>query len=66
MNKGVISGEDFSCQKCDYLLIKIISKLPLKNMDNVQLISCAGSKVSVFTANNLKSLTSLYPGWQSD
>ncbi len=63
MNKGIASGEDLPYFKNARMIIldeNNIPELSLKNMDNVQLISCAGSKVSVFTANNLKSLTSLY------
>ncbi len=63
MNKGITSGEDLSYFQNARMIIldeNNIPKLLLKNMDNVQLISCAGSKVSVFTAENLKSLTSLY------
>lgn len=63
MNKGITSAEDLSYFKNVKMIIldeNNIPKISLKNMDGVQLISCAGSKVSIFMAENLKSLTSLY------
>lgn len=63
MNKGITSAEEVSYFKNARMIILDQNNIPqisLKNMDQVQLISCAGSKVSVFTAENLKSLTSLY------
>ncbi|WP_294201707.1 leucine-rich repeat domain-containing protein [Chryseobacterium endophyticum] len=63
MNKGITSVEDVSYFKNARMIIldqNNIPRISLKNMDKVQLISCAGSKVAVFTAENLKSLTSLY------
>ncbi|WP_294299026.1 leucine-rich repeat domain-containing protein [uncultured Chryseobacterium sp.] len=63
MGKGITSAEDVSYFKNVRMIIldqNNIRRISLKDMDKVQLISCAGSKVSVFTAENLKSLTSLY------
>jgi Leucine-rich repeat (LRR) protein len=62
-NKGIASAEDLSYFKNAKMVIldeNNIAKFSLKNMDKIQLLSCAGSKVSVFTAENLKNLTSLY------
>ncbi|GEN77259.1 leucine-rich repeat domain-containing protein [Chryseobacterium hagamense] len=63
MNKGITSAEEVSYFKNARMIIldqNNISRISMRNMDKVELISCAGSKVSVFTAENLKSLTSLY------
>ncbi len=63
MDKGITSVEDVSYFKNARMIILDQNNIPrilLKDMDNIQLISCAGSQVSVFTAENLKSLTSLY------
>lgn len=63
MNKGITSAEDLSSFKNARMIILDKNNIPnisMKNMDRVELISCAGSKVSFFMAENLKSLTSLY------
>jgi len=63
MNKGITATDDLPYFRNARMIIldqNNISFLSLKNMDKVQLVSCAGSNVSKVVADNLKSLTSLY------
>lgn len=63
VQKGITSAEDlrfFEHVKMVILDDNIISNIAISNMDNLELFSCTGCKVSSFRAENLKSMTSLY------
>lgn len=63
VQKGITSAEDlrfFEHVKMVILDDNIISNIGISNMDNLELFSCTGCKVSSFSAENLKSMTSLY------
>ncbi|CAH0219287.1 leucine-rich repeat domain-containing protein [Chryseobacterium sp. Bi04] len=63
VQKGITSAEDlrfFEHVKMIILDDNVISNIAISNMDKLELFSCTGCKITSFTAENLKSMTSLY------
>lgn len=63
VQKGIRSTEDlhfFKNAKMIMLDDNTIPSIVLKDMDKLNLFSCTGCKVTLFKAENLKNLTSLY------
>jgi Leucine-rich repeat (LRR) protein len=63
VEKGITSTDDlahFTNAKMIVLDDNAISNAIIKNLNNLELFSCTGCKISTFKAENLKNLTSLY------
>ncbi|SEM10530.1 hypothetical protein SAMN05421856_101123 [Chryseobacterium taichungense] len=63
VGKGITSAEDISHFKNARMIVmdeNTIPKILIKNMNRLQLFSCTGCKISTFSIENVKSLTSLY------
>ncbi|RLJ33531.1 hypothetical protein CLU97_3016 [Chryseobacterium sp. 7] len=63
VQKGITSTEDLRFFKNVKMVIlddNTISNMMVSNLDQLELFSCTGCKISSFKAENLKNLTSLY------
>lgn len=63
VNKGITSTDDLSFFPNATMIVlddNMIANASVKNLANLQLFSCTGCKISTFSAENLKSLASLY------
>ncbi|WP_374464909.1 leucine-rich repeat domain-containing protein [Chryseobacterium sp.] len=61
--KGITSAEDLTLFKNVKMVVlddNIIPDITISNLDQLELFSCTGCKISSFNAENLKNLTSLY------
>lgn len=63
VQKGIASIEDLRFFKNVKMIVlddNTISNMMVSNLDQLELFSCTGCKISSFKAENLKNLTSLY------
>ncbi|MDR6459547.1 Leucine-rich repeat (LRR) protein [Chryseobacterium vietnamense] len=63
VQKGITSAEDLQFFKNVKMIViddNVISTVVISNLDQLELFSCTGCKISSFKAVNLKNLTSLY------
>lgn len=63
VQKGITSTEDLQFFKNVKMVVlddNVISNVMIGNLDQLELFSCTGCKISSFKAGNLKNLTSLY------
>ncbi|MDR4952514.1 leucine-rich repeat domain-containing protein [Chryseobacterium sp. ES2] len=63
VQKGITSTEDLHLFKNVKMIVlddNVISNIVVNNMDQLELFSCTGCKISSFKTENLKNLTSLY------
>ncbi|RXM39545.1 hypothetical protein BOQ62_10215 [Chryseobacterium sp. CH21] len=63
VQKGITSIEDLHLFKNVKMIVlddNTISNIVVNNLDQLELFSCTGCKISSFKAENLKNLTSLY------
>ena len=62
VQKGITSTEDLRLLKCKMIILddNTISNIVINDLDQLELFSCTGCKISSFKAENLKNLTALY------
>ncbi|MDH6250561.1 Leucine-rich repeat (LRR) protein [Chryseobacterium sp. H1D6B] len=63
VQKGIASTDDLSFFKNAKMIVLDDNTIPnafVKNLPNLQLFSCTGCKISIFKAENLNTLASLY------
>ncbi|RQO38062.1 hypothetical protein DBR39_14380 [Chryseobacterium sp. KBW03] len=63
VQKGITSTEDLHFFKNVKMIVldnNVISNMVISNLDQLELFSCTGCKISSFKAENLKNLSSLY------
>jgi Leucine-rich repeat (LRR) protein len=63
VQKGITSAEDLQFFKNVKMIViddNVISNVVISNLDQLELFSCTGCKISSFKTVNLKNLTSLY------
>ncbi|MFS4471214.1 leucine-rich repeat domain-containing protein [Chryseobacterium sp. T20] len=63
VQKGITSTEDLHLFKNVKMIVlddNVISNILVNNLDQLELFSCTGCKISSFKAENLKNLTALY------
>jgi len=63
VKKGITTTEDLRLFKNVKMIVlddNVIPNIVVSNLDQLELFSCTGCKISLFKAENLKNLTSLY------
>ena len=63
VQKGITSTEDLRLFKNVKMIVlddNVIPNMMISSLDQLELFSCTGCKISLFKAENLKNLTSLY------